>query len=115
MTDIAETQLTLIKQEASDEYHDSYETEFNTQSNGDNSITDINVASSCIKTEGCVELPCECLAHQIKGENGESIQIKCESDIKLEDGDCHYKNDPYTSMEMGEDFQQNENSSAIKQ
>ena len=67
------------------------------------------------KTEDCVELPCECLTHPVQGANGEPTHIKCESDIKQEDGDCHYEIDPHSSMKMDVDFQQSENFSAMKQ
>ena len=115
MADTAETALTLIKQEAPD-YHDSCDTKFNTQRNGDyNEPTEIKAETQCIKTEDCAELPFECLKHQVQGANGEPTHIKCESDIKQEDGDCHYEIDPHSSMKMDVDFQQSENFSAMKQ
>ena len=98
---MAETALTLIKQEAPDEYNDSRdsETEFNIQRNGNYTIpTEINAASPFIKTEDCAELPCECPKHQVQEANCESTHVKCESDIKHEDVDCYYETDPHFSM-----------------
>ena len=100
---------TLSIKEEPIKYDNSFDPEQIDQKNEDIiESTEIKL-SLFIKKEDSSEVPCECTTHQVYG------AIKCECDIKQEDGGYHYENDFHTSMEFDDNFQQNENSSVIKQ